>query len=65
MAASNMPRVTTRTPADLTILRDKVARGDRITQAEALRICELERWLSFRIAQELGDIGVGDHRPMP
>lgn len=58
-------RVQTRTPADLTILRDKVARGERITQAEALRMVELERWLSWRIGQELGDVDVTDHRPMP
>jgi hypothetical protein len=57
--------IRTKTPTDLTILRDKVARGERITQAEALRLCELERWLSWRIGQELGDVGLPDHQAMP
>ena len=57
--------VTTRTPADLTILRDKVASGQRITAAECQRIQELERWLSWRISQELGEAVDGDHFPMP
>lgn len=57
--------IRTPTPADLTILRDKVARGERVTQAEALRMCELERWLSFRIGQELGDISPTNHDPYP
>lgn len=57
--------IRTKTPADLTILRDKVAAGERITQAEALRMCELERWLSFRIGQELGDVTNHDPYPMP
>lgn len=57
--------VQTRTPADLTILRNKVAAGERITQAEALRMIELERWLSWRIGQELDGLTPGDHFPMP
>lgn len=61
----NVVIINTKTPADLTILRDKVARGDRITQAEALRIVELERWLSWRIGQELGDIDVTPPGAMP
>ena len=57
--------IRTPTPADLTILRNKVAAGERITQAEALRICELERWLSWRIGQELGDVDVQHFGAMP
>ena len=45
--------IRTKTPADLTILRDKVARGDRITQDEALRIQDLEWRLSRDIQREL------------
>lgn len=46
-------RVQTRTPAALTILRDKVARGERVTQEEALRIQDLEWRLSRDIQREL------------
>ena len=45
--------VHTRTPAALTILRDKIARGDRVTQEEALRIQDLEWRLSRDIQREL------------
>lgn len=45
--------VKTPTPAALTILRDKVASGERITQDEALRIQELEWRLSRDIQREL------------
>lgn len=38
-------------PAALTVLRDKIARGERITQDEALAACELERWLTYRCNQ--------------
>lgn len=45
--------IRTRTPAALSILRDKVARGERVTQEEALRIQELEWRLSRDIQREL------------
>ncbi len=51
--------VTTRTPAALTILRDKVAAGERITQAEALRMEELERYLGAKIHEELAEADAG------
>jgi hypothetical protein len=62
---SGVVKVTTRTPVDLTILRDKVARGERVTQAECLRMQELERWLGWRIGQELNEVPTDDHFPMP
>ena len=39
-------RPSVRVPAELTALRDKVARGDRVTAYEANRVCELEAWLN-------------------
>ena len=53
--------VRTRTPAALTILRDKVARGERITQAEALRMEELERYLGAKINEEIAEAEAGSY----
>lgn len=39
-------RPSVRVPAELTVLRDKVGSGARVSQYEALRICELEKWLT-------------------
>lgn len=40
------PRPSVRTPAELVALRSKLGDGRRISQYEALRMCELEVWLT-------------------
>ncbi len=42
------PRPTVRTPAELVALRTKLASGSRLSQYEALRIVELEKWLTAK-----------------
>lgn len=46
-------RPSVRVPAELTVLRDKVANGTRVSQYEALRICELEKWLTQETSRVL------------
>ena len=41
-------RPVVETPAELVALRVKLGDGRRLSQYEALRMCELERWLTAR-----------------
>jgi hypothetical protein len=59
-----MPNLTmgVKTPIELTVLRNKIASGARVTVWEAQRACELEKWLT-RTANDVANARANGHDP--
>jgi hypothetical protein len=52
MTVERPPRPVVRTPAELVALRTKLSEGGRLSQYEANRMGELERWVTAQCHEE-------------